>query len=316
MHTRIGSVTKTFVGTVILQLAEEGLLSLDDTIDQYVDNVPNGDRITLRMLTTMTSGVASYTLSMEFVEILFTKPETLWTPEEVLQIGLAESPLFEPGAQFNYSNSNTILLGMVIQDVTGQPVEDVLQERVIDPLGLDGTSWPGDSPDIPEPYPQGYTLQGATSETPRNATNWNPAWAWTAGELISTIDDLLVYGRSLANGRGLLGEEAQAERLTSFPGDAGYGIALGCVDGWVGHTGELPGYNTSVFHHTPSDTTVIVQVNSDIASGDCPDLPTLVEDPGDLICSSPATRMAVALSDAVGHPFPPLIEAWLKGAEG
>ena len=139
---------------------------------------------------------------------------------------------------------------------------------------------------------------------------------WTAGELISTIDDLLVYGRALATGRGLLGEDAQATRLTSFPGDSGYGLALGCVDGWVGHTGEVPGYNTSVFHHASTNTTVIVQVNSDIASGDCPDLPTLPDNNPDQVCTSPATRIFVGLSEALGHPFPADIYAWLHGVTG
>jgi D-alanyl-D-alanine carboxypeptidase len=305
MFTRIGSVTKTFTGTVISQLQEQGLLSLDDTIDQYVPDIPNGDRITLRMLANMTSGLASYTRSKAFTDVLFSEPETAWTPEQLLQIGLDESPIFEPGAQFDYSNTNTVLLGMVIEEVTGKQVEDVFQELVFDPLGLDGTSWPRGSTELPDPHPQGYTLQGnaATPDNPSNATNWNPSWGWTAGELISTMDDLLVYGRSLGNGRGLLGEEAQAARLQEIPGAAGYGIAMGCVDGWVGHAGELPGFNTSVFYDTTSDTTIIVQVNSDISSGNCPDDPTLIDDPGEAVCSSPATRMFVALADALGHPF-------------
>jgi len=150
-------------------------------------------------------------------------------------------------------------------------------------------------------------LQGdaATPEAPSNATNWNPSWGWTAGEMISNMGDLLTYGRALGTGQGLLDEASQIERLESFPGPAGYGIAIGCIDGWVGHAGELPGYNTSVFYDTTTDTTVIVQVNSDIASGDCPESPTLTDDPRTETCSSPATRMFVALSEALGHPFTP-----------
>jgi D-alanyl-D-alanine carboxypeptidase len=306
MYTRIGSVTKTFTGTVIMQLAEQGKLSLDDPISKYVPDVPNGDRIPLRMLANMTSGVASYTRSTAFTDVLFSKPETAWTPEQVLQIGLDGSPVFEPGARFDYSNTNTVLLGMVIEKVTGKPVEDVFREQIFEPLKLQGTSWPAGSTEIPTPHPQGYTLQGnaATPDNPSNATNWNPSWGWTAGELISRMDDLLVYGRALGTGRGLLSEASQTERLRSFPGAAGYGIAAGCASGWVGHTGELPGFNTSVFYDTTSDTTIIVQVNSDIASGDCVDKPTLVDDPGQAVCSSPATRMFVALSTALGNPFP------------
>ena len=87
--------------------------------------------------------------------------------------------------------------------------------------------------------------------------------------------------------------------------DAGYGLAVGCVDGWVGHTGTLPGYNTSVFHDTTSDTTVITITNSDIASGDCTVSKTLPDNPKDVACMSPATRLFVSLSEALGHPFTP-----------
>jgi D-alanyl-D-alanine carboxypeptidase len=304
MHTRIGSVTKTFTGTAIMQLAEAGKLSLDDVIQKYVPGIPNGDRITLRQLADMTSGVASYTQSPKFQDVFFAKPETIFTPEQLVAIGVAESPLYEPGASFNYSNTNTILLGMVIEKVAGKPVGQVLQEQILDPLMLQNTSWPGNSVEMPTPYAQGFTLQGdfAKPDAPSNATNWNPSWAWTAGALISDIDDLLVYARALGTGRGLLGEAFQRERLT-FPGAAAYGIGVGCVGGWVGHTGELPGYNTTLYYKAEADVTVVVQTNSDIASGDCQELPILTDDPRDTVCSSPATRVFVAVSKALDQPF-------------
>jgi D-alanyl-D-alanine carboxypeptidase len=305
IHTRIGSVTKTFTGTAIMQLAEAKKLSLDDTIQKYVSGIPNGDRVTLRQLADMTSGIASYTRSPKFQDVYFAKPETIFTPERLVEIGVSESPLFEPGASFDYSNTNTILLGMVIEKVTGKPVGQVLKELIFDPLKLHNTFWPGDSVDMPAPYAQGFTLQGdfAKPDAPSNATNWNPAWGWTAGELISNIDDLLVYGRALGTGRGLLGAAAQKERLTSFQGVAGYGIGLHCATGWVGHTGELPGYNTTLYYHADADIVVAVQTNSDIASGDCQETPTLTDDPHDTVCSSPAKRVFVAISEALGQPF-------------
>ena len=304
MHTRIGSVTKTFTGTAIMQLAEAGKLSLDDKIAQYVPGIPNGDRITLRQLANMTSGLASYTQSSKFTDKFFSKPQTIWTPKELVAIGVAESPLYEPGASFNYSNTNTLLLGMVIEQVTKKPVGQVLTEQILEPLNLDHTSWPGDATDIPTPYAQGFTLQGnfAKPDAPSNATHWNPSWGWTAGELISNLDDLLVYARALGTGHGLLRPVAQTERLT-FPAAGGYGIGMGCADGWVGHTGELPGYNTTVFYHTGADIAVVAQTNSDIASGNCDEKPTLTDDPRDTVCSSPAKRVFVAVSTALGHPY-------------
>jgi D-alanyl-D-alanine carboxypeptidase len=307
MHTRIGSVTKTFTGTVLLQLAQQGNLSLDDPISKYVAGVPHGARITLRMLANMTSGVASYTLSPDFTDQYFAHPETIFRPPQLIASGIAKSPIFTPGAKFDYSNTNTVLLGRVIEKVTDENVGKVFRQRIFKPLGLTDTVWPWRKTFIPKPYPHGFTLQGdtATPDHPADATHWNPAWGWTAGELISNMPDLLTYGRALGTGQGLLSPRTQVERLTSFPRPAGYGLALGCVDGWVGHTGELPGYNTSVFYDTTSDTTVIVQTNSDIASGNCPESPTLNDNAWDLPCSAPATRIFVAISTALGHTFTP-----------
>ncbi len=308
MHTRIGSVTKTFTGTVIMQLAQQGKLSLDDPIGKYYPGVPNGDKVTVRQLANMTGGLASYTRSDKFTDVLFARPQTSFNPDELIAIGLSESPIFSPGERFDYSNTNTLLLGKVIEKVTGAPVEDVFKRMIFEPLRLANTSWPAGSTAMPEPYAQGFTLQGdaATPENPSNATHWNPSWGWTAGELISNMPDLLTYGRALGTGQGLLDPAFQAERLTTIPGPSGYGIAIGCDAGWVGHTGELPGYNTSLSYDTNSDTTVVVQTNSDIPSGDCPpEAATLTDNPTQPVCSSPATRMFVALSTALGNTFTP-----------
>ncbi|MGA4492999.1 serine hydrolase domain-containing protein [Vreelandella venusta] len=305
MHTRIGSITKTFTGTALMQLAEAGKLSLDDTIDQYVSGIPNGDIITLRHLASMTSGLLSYTQAEPFLDQFFADPNLPYTPQELLDFALPGSPIFAPGAEFNYSNTNTVLLGLVIEQVTGQDIDTVFASMILEPLGLTETIGPDGAAVMPAPYPQGFTLQGdaATPTAPSNATHWNPSWGWTAGGMISTLDDLLIYGRSLGTGKGLLSPETQQARLRSFPEPAGYGIAMGCVDGWVGHTGELPGYNTTVFYDTTTDTTVVVQANSDIPSGDCGDEDVLPNNPEDLACSSPASRVFEALSVALGHPF-------------
>lgn len=308
VRTRIGSVTKPFTATLILQLAEEGQLSLEDPIADYVQGIPNGEDITLRHLADMTSGVASYTRSTAFTDRFFADPETAFTPEELVAVGVSESPLFAPGEQFDYSNTNYILLGLVIEQVTGQSVGEVLEERIFDPLGLDETVWPGDSTEMPDPYAQGFTLQGdtATPEAPANATHWNPTWGATAGALISDMDDLLIYGRAMGTGHGLLEPETQRERLTSFqPPEDGYGLGFGCIDGWVGHTGTQPGYNTTVYYDTTTDTTVVVQATSDIASGDCPESPVLADDPRTLPCATPATRIFAEVSTALGHTFTP-----------
>ncbi|MGI8415258.1 MAG: serine hydrolase domain-containing protein [Nakamurella sp.] len=145
-------------------------------------------------------------------------PQAILTPPELLKFGVEKSPLFEPGAKFDYSNTNTILLGLMIEKVTGKPIADAYETMVFTPLKLANTTWPGTSTAMPTPFAQGYTLQSdtATPSGPANATHWNPSWGWTAGEIISNMDDLLVFGRALGPGQGLLDAKTQAVRLTSF----------------------------------------------------------------------------------------------------
>jgi D-alanyl-D-alanine carboxypeptidase len=316
VHHRIGSLTKTFTITLLLQAEAEGLLSLDDTIDQYVDSIPNGDSITLRQMANMTSGIASYTENEQWADEVFSDPEQVLTPEELAQVGIEDSPQFDPGTEWHYSNTNTVLLGLVLEQVTGETIGELYRERIIEPLGLQGTSFPDADPSIPEPHAQGYTLQGQSGGEPIDATNWNPSWAWTAGAMISTVEDLLVYGRVLGStGEGLLPPEQQADRLDSFVsdlsplnqpplnGELGYGLGLTNDDGWIGHNGELPGYNTYLFYNPELDATVAVAVNSDISSGDCPsDKPTMTDGPQGIPCDDPADRIFRALAEALGKP--------------
>src|ERR687894_696788 len=294
MHQRIGSVTKTFTVSLLLQAAADGLLSLDDTIDQYIEDVPNGDEITLRQIASMTSGIASYTFNEQWQNGFFSDPQRIWRPEELVQFGIADSPAFDPGTEFQYSNTNTVLLGLVLEQVRGKPVGGLFREGIIEPLGLRGTSFPNAADSsLPEPHPQGYTLQGQDDGEPLNATDWNPSWGWTAGAMISTVEDLLVYGRALGTGEGLLPPEQQAERLNSFlsedlppnSADRAYGLGLGREYGWIGHTGTNPGYNTTVYYSPELDATMVVETNSDISSGDCSDdNPSLADSPHDIPC--------------------------------
>jgi D-alanyl-D-alanine carboxypeptidase len=319
VHHRIGSVTKTYTATLLLQAADKGLLSLDDTIDQYVKGVPNGDEITLRQMSNMTSGIASYTEDEQWAKEWLSDPRRVWQPEELARIGIKKSPLFEPGTGWFYSNTNYVLLGLVLEKVTGKPIGDLYREQIIEPLGLKNTSFPDPADSsIPEPHAQGYTLQGQSSgEKPTDSTDWSPSEAWTAGQMISTVDDLLVYGRALGTGKGLLSAEQQSERLGSFvsdvppldqpplKGDLAYGIGLGKDHGWVGHNGEIPGYNTYLFYHPELDAVVAVEVNSDISSGKCPkDVPTLRGGPQGIRCELPADRIFEALAEALGKPSP------------
>jgi D-alanyl-D-alanine carboxypeptidase len=152
-------VTKTFTRTLLMQLVEDGKVSLDDPIDEYVTGVPDGDPATLRMLANMTSGVKSYTRDARFTDVYFAKPETVFLTDDLIGIGLEGSPLFESGEEFDYSNANTIPLGKVVEKVTGTSLESAYETMIFEPLGLTSTSWSGDSTVIPAPFPHGSTLR-------------------------------------------------------------------------------------------------------------------------------------------------------------
>jgi D-alanyl-D-alanine carboxypeptidase len=319
VHHRIGSLTKTFTITLLLQAEAEGLLSLDDTIDQYVDSIPNGDSITLRQMANMTSGIASYTENEQWADEVFSDPEQVLTPEELAQVGIEDSPQFDPGTEWHYSNTNTVLLGLVLEQVTGETIGELYRERIIEPLGLEGTSFPDLADNsLPDPHAQGYTFFGQSSGgEPANATYWNPSWGWTAGAMISTVEDLLVYGRALGTGEGLLSPEQQSERLDSFvsdvpplsqpplKGNLAYGLGFENDHEWIGHNGNIAGYNTQLFYHPELDAVVAVEVNSDISSGDCPEeMSTMKDGPQDIPCGVPADRIFRALAEALGKPAP------------
>ena len=268
-HTRIGSITKTMTATLLLQLVEDGEVSLDDPLSKYIPDLPSGDA-TLRQVADMTSGIPSYTLNYAITDEYFADPQRSWTIAELLDGVRDLEPSFDPGAGWEYSNSNYVALGQVIEQVTGMPIAKAFQERLFEPLGMTESSYP-ETNELPEPFLSGETMQGSDDGEPRDATLFNPSFTSSAGQVVSTLDDLELWAHALFTGKGILDAKTQQLRrdsiLTSPPPNtptAGYGIGIGDRNGWWGHTGELPGYNTAVYHNYDLDTTIIVVVNSDI----------------------------------------------------
>lgn len=309
VRQRIGSITKTFTVTALLQLVDEGALTLDDPIGDYVDGMPDPDA-TLGELAAMRSGIPSYTFDKGWQDAVLRDPTAEWTPEQLIDIVRGQEPDFAPGEQTSYSNTNTILLGLVLEDVTGKPIDQVIEERIIETLGLTATVFPTDA-SFADPHARGYTVQGQADRVPVDATDWTTSWGWTAGAMVSDVNDLLVYGKELVAGDVLLSPEMQRERIDSFdfeippnsPARA-YGYGLGLANGWYGHTGELFGYNTVLQHHLDEDITVVVMANSDIRSGDCPsDTPTVPGGRTEGPCADPAVYIADGLTAALGLPL-------------
>jgi len=285
---RIGSNTKTMTSTVILQLVQEGKLKLSDPISKFRPEVPNGQNITIEHLATMRSGLYSYTFDLGFNETLDKDPQKAWTPDELLKIAFSHSSNGPPGKTFDYCNTNIVLLGLVIERLTGTSARDAFQKRIFEALKLTHTQLPAaNDSSIPDPHPQGYqflsnvatidnyavppaqlpaALNGTLS--PLNQTNANPSWAWTAGGGISTAEDLAVYVRALVDG-GLLDPATQKIRLDSLvptnpnnPMAAAYGIGIARFGPWlIGHDGQIPGYSTVMVHDPKADNTVIILTN-------------------------------------------------------
>lgn len=266
---RIGSITKTFTVTALLLLADEKKLGLDDPVSKYVDFVPDGDKITLRMLANMTSGLHSYTEDDAMVKAILGNPNRVWTPRELVDVGLKHPADFAPGTGWHYSNTNTVLLGMILEKVSGKRIQDLFDQKLDGPLRLRHTIWPTGS-QMPSPHAEGYTEQ-TLDGTRANATNRDPSWAFTAGALVSTLTDLRTWVTSYTTG-SLVSPEMQKERLTwvTLPPNTPtrhYGLGIGEDNGWLGHTGELPGYNVAGYYLPSKKAVIVVMVNSDIPVG-------------------------------------------------
>jgi D-alanyl-D-alanine carboxypeptidase len=267
-HVRIGSVTKAFVTTLLLRLAQEGKLGLDQTIDRYVPGIPGGDVITLRELANMTSGLADTFANQEFTLEYLTGEK--FTPRRLVELGTALPTLFPPGKGWSYSNTNTVLLGIVIQKVTGEPLASALKSRVFEPLGLAGSSLPSFDP-LPKPFAAGYTEQSVSGRFAESTYN-TPTATWAAGGMVSTVPDLLKAARLFGTGKPLLGPAAQRRRTDwvafppNYPGQR-YGLGVFDFHGWIGHNGGIPGYTAIAWYLPGAHLAVAVSVNSDIHVG-------------------------------------------------
>ncbi|MFI5974909.1 serine hydrolase domain-containing protein [Streptomyces sp. NPDC051452] len=262
---RVGSITKTFVATVLLQLEAEGRLSLDDSVETWLPGLVRGHghdgrRITVRQLVNHTSGIFDYTTDDDFARTYFLKDgffrhryDTL-TPDDLVRIALKHKPDFAPGTSWSYSNTNYVLAGMVIQKVTGHSYATEIRRRVIDPLRLRATSLPGTRVTVPRPSVRAYSKLAAAMTGPTyDVTTLNPSLASSAGEMISDSADLDRFYSALLRGKLLparqLKEMKTTVKVTGVPG-AGYGLGLidrelTCgVHVW-GHDGGIHG-STSV----------------------------------------------------------------------
>jgi len=258
---RIGSITKTFLATVILQLVDEGGISLDDPLQEYVPEVPGSGEITVRMLLDHTSGIFDYTSDEDFQEAVDAEPLTKWQPQELVDFAISHEPYFAPGQGWQYSNTNYILLGMIVEEVTGNQVGDEMRTHIYERLGLASTSFP-EGPEMSGRHSHGYMYSDDQTDLMDITTTFDPSLAWAAGGMISNLGDLEVWAEALATGE-LLSSATQEERLTLVDAQQGTQYGLGIVDykGFLGHGGDIPGFSNAAFYNPSLDVTIVLSLN-------------------------------------------------------
>ncbi|WP_314250370.1 serine hydrolase domain-containing protein [Streptomyces kutzneri] len=251
-QVRIGSNTKAFTAVVVLQLVGEGKIGLDASVDTYLPGLVRGEgidgrHITVRQLLQHTSGLPEYGVHVDDDEIR----NRYFEPRELLDIALRHKADAAPGATWGYSNTNYILAGLIVQKVTGRPLAEEIDRRVIKRIGLRHTYFPAPGEmTIREPHPQGYHRNPADGPL-RDFTEMDPSVGWAAGQLISTNSDLNRFFAALLAGR-LLPAAQLAEMRTTVPaGTSGlrYGLGLtsrplSCGGVYWGHGGDIAGYET------------------------------------------------------------------------
>jgi D-alanyl-D-alanine carboxypeptidase len=261
---RIGSNTKTFVNTVILQLVDEKRLGLDDRIDRFKlpVTVPRGGTITVRELMEMRSGIIDLYASPAFQKLNI-GPHDAFDLKHWTEVALAHAPLFAPGTKYNYSNTNYMLLGWIVEAVTHDTVAHQIRKRLIGPLGLTATTFPVTDPNMPTPYARGYSLDAKTRWVDESVV-FPPNVAWAAGAMISDMADMKKWVKAYVTGT-TNGAATQKARLTCLPigeGNLSFGLGIGCSAGWYGYTGGITGYNTGAYYMPATGATIIAFVNS------------------------------------------------------
>lgn len=293
---RVGSVTKTFTATLMLELSRAGLASLDDSLADWEILIPDADMITIRSLLNHTSGLADYQYNPAFAAELSQQPDRVWTAQELIDYALELGPLAAPGEAFAYSNTNYVIAGVIAEAATGESYADALRTWVIDPMGLEHTYVEGED-QWTETMAEGHLVQGGVG--PQEVTSlYHASQVGPAGAVVATVDDLRRFTSTLL-ASDFLGDAGQAELIdfvdTMNPGLESYGLGVFTFEAGsgvaVGHNGAVMGFQAGIGYHPGSRATVVAIQNQLTVDGDG----AVVADPLSLVAAAIGIVEAIEL---------------------
>lgn len=265
---RIGSISKTFTATLVLILCDEGKLQLNNNLSEYYPGFPQADEITVKHLLKHTSGIVSWDEDDEIRTQVYNGTGN-WNIEKLIAWAAQQELLSEPGEAFHYSNIGYFLLGEICEMETGQQVSDLMTEKIFYPAGLFRTFMPS------EPHPALETIHGydESSGTVTDMTGTPQAdainfeLAWTAGGIMSTMEDLRNWSRTLSRG-SLLSDSLHEQQMpelhpptTQLPYWSGYGMGISQTDAWMGHTGAICGFYCNMQYYPDDDASIVTFFN-------------------------------------------------------
>ncbi len=245
MHFRSGAVAIAYIGTVLLQLRDKGVLAIDDKLSKWFPDYPRADQITLAMLVNNTSGYADYVTDESFVQRLYADPFRPWRPEDLTAIALGRPMTCDPGTCWSYAHTNFVILGRVLEKVTGRPLETLIREGILDPLSLRDTRSEMTAT-VQEPVLHAFT---ADRDKYEESTFWNPSWTLASGAVMtSSISDLLTSAAAIGTG-ALVSPDSHAlqvapltAKLKPWSATAYYGLGIVNLDGWLVQFPSFAGY--------------------------------------------------------------------------
>lgn len=258
MTFRIGGVSQLFLGTALMRLVEKGEVSLDDTIEKWLPDLPHAEKVTIGMLATNTAGYKDFVLQDEFAEQVLADPFRTFTPDELIGFAVADGNMnFEPGTQQRYSHTQFVILSKALEAATGRSMKEIYESEVLEPLELTGTGY-SNTPELPAPVLHAFT---SDREVYEDSTFWNPSWAGESGPLYSNLQDLARWGPAF--GKGELLEPSSFQQLTERPEAAPptgpyFATCFVVSNGWQFQTPNFNGYS-GVFGYLPEkDLTLMV----------------------------------------------------------